>query len=63
MVDVLEAITRSVGDQIQSQLTGHVLDNIGKALRTCSQAKLYRKPYGFRPHIGMGKKIVREGVI
>jgi plasmid segregation protein ParM len=62
MVDVLEAIARSVGDQIHSQLTGHDLDNIDKALRTDSQPKFFGKPFDLGPHLEMGQKIVREAV-
>ena len=62
MVDVLEAIARSVGDQIKSQLTGHDLDNIDNALRTQRQPKFFGKPFDLGPHLGMGEKVVREAV-
>jgi plasmid segregation protein ParM len=62
MVDVLEAIARSVGDQIKSQLTGHDLDNIDNALRTQRPPKFFGKPFDLGPHLGMGEKVVREAV-
>jgi plasmid segregation protein ParM len=62
MVDVLEAIARSVGDQLKCQLTGHDLDNIDKALRTGGQPKFFGKSFDLSAHIGMGVKVVREAV-
>jgi plasmid segregation protein ParM len=62
MVDVLEAIARSVGDQLQCQLTSHDLDNIDKALRTSSKPNFFGKPFDLTPHIAMGEKVVHEAV-
>jgi plasmid segregation protein ParM len=62
MTDVLDAIARSIGEELHTQLADHDRDKIERALRKGESPHFFGQPRDIGKHIVAGERVVKEAL-
>jgi plasmid segregation protein ParM len=63
MADVLDAIARSIGEELQTQLADHDRDKIERALRKGETPHFFGQACDIGKHCSVGERVVKEALV